>query len=454
MSSENKQAYDKRYVANIVFEAKSPLKVGSSENDILQDAPIQKDWNNLPMILGSSIAGVLRHSFPKDRRDDVFGDEDGDKKDNKGSRLIVSNALLCDENMKVCEELLIPNTKSKFLKIFENLPIREHTKITDRGVSDSGKYGKFDEQVVYKGTRFKFRLEFIANEDDEKNWQEILDILCDPMFRLGGGNTKGFGEIEVLKDLSSYVFVDLNSDEYKNESSSLNLKKQNIVRKEIENAVKKVKSYVKYELDIKPDNFFMFGSGFGDDDADMTPVFEQVVDYNKKDLSEKKILIPASSIKGAISHRTAFHYNYTMMKNDKNYEPKVAEENLAVKEIFGQKKDEIEGKKVGQKGKIFMSDCILDNNFSEKVFDHVSVDRFTGGGIEGALFQEKTVSTDNFSVSIYLKNDIDDKCKEAFKLALKDIVAGMLPLGGATTKGHGVFSGRLLEDKEVRYEKR
>ena len=48
----------------------------------------------------------------------------------------------------------------------------------------------------------------------------------------------------------------------------------------------------------------MFGSGFGDDEADMTPVVEKIINYEKQDLIEEKVLIPASSVKGAISHRT------------------------------------------------------------------------------------------------------------------------------------------------------
>lgn len=38
----------------------------------------------------------------------------------------------------------------------------------------------------------------------------------------------------------------------------------------------------------------MFGSGFGDSEADQTPVFESIINYEKKCLSEYKILIPAS----------------------------------------------------------------------------------------------------------------------------------------------------------------
>lgn len=437
--------YTKRYIANIVFEASSPLKVGSSEFDILQDSPIQKDWNDLPMILGSSITGVLRHNFPKDKVNDIFGDEDGNKKDNKGSRLIISNALLCDEEMKVHEELLLPENKSIFLKNYDSLPIREHTRITQKGVADSTNSGKFDEEVVYKGTRFKFRMEFIANEKDEKNWQDIIDILCSPMFRLGSGSTKGFGEIKIINSLSSYIYVDLDSKEYRKESSSLNIK-QNIKREEIKSEGKK-DSYIEYELNIKPNDFFIFGSGFGDDDADMTPVYEKVVDYDKKDFSKEKILIPASSIKGALSHRTAYHYNHFMMQKDKDYKPQIQEQNEAVKEVFGEKKDEVDGKEVGQKGKIYISDCILDNPINTKVFDHVKIDRFTGGGYEGALFQEKTLSlNETFSIKIFLKDGISNEYKDAFKKALQDIAKSMLPLGGSTTKGHGVFSGTLKEN--------
>ena len=62
----------KRYIAHITIEAETPLKVGSSESDFLKDSPIQKDWNNLPMILGTSIAGVLRRDFEGDVSGDVY----------------------------------------------------------------------------------------------------------------------------------------------------------------------------------------------------------------------------------------------------------------------------------------------------------------------------------------------------------------------------------------------
>lgn len=410
--------YNKRYIANIVFEANTPLKVGSSSLDMLQDSPVQKDWNNLPMVLGTSIAGVLRKEFDESFASDIFGDD-------KGSRIIISNALLCDKDMHVLERLQ-PN-KNDFLKIFETLPIREHTAITQKGVAKEN--SKFDEEVVYKGTRFRFRLEMIANDNDEKNWDELLKLINSKLFRLGGGTTKGFGDIKILNEFSSYDMFELNSKEYREKTSSLNTTYSKPFIKD----EKKDIPYTTYTLHIKPDDFFMFGSGFGDDDADQTPVYERVVDYDKNDLSDEMILIPASSLKGAIAHRTTYHYNL----QNKFFIGDIKAKNSIV-EIFGEAKDE-EGE---SKGKALFSD-VYSAKSDEKVFDHVSIDRFTGGAKEGALFQEKTIADDNtYEIEILLSKDVEDEYVKAFESTLTDITTGMLSLGGATTKGHGVFSGK------------
>ena len=195
----------------------------------------------------------------------------------------------------------------------------------------------------------------------------------------------------------------------------------------------------------------MFGSGFGDDEADMTPVFEDIVDYEKQDLIKQKVLIPASSVKGAISHRTTYHYNLI----NKNFIKENGENKAEVVEtIFGSKKDK---EKDSFKGNILISDVYLDKTSSKdtKVFDHVSIDRFTGGAIDSALFQEKTIaSKETFTLEILInkdkvkENDESKVALEAFEKALKDITTGMLSLGGATTKGHGVFTGIVLKNGE------
>lgn len=405
-----------RFIAHILLEADTPLKVGSNVSDFLQDAPVQKDWNDLPMILGTSIAGVLRKDFDKAKVAEIFGEK-------TGSKVIISNALLVDEKGKVHEELLL--TKSPFLQIFDNLPIREHTAINSKGATSKG--AKFDEEVVYKGTRFKFSIELL--ESNEVIFIEILKLLSNPTFRLGAGSTKGFGKFKVCEVKKAHVPLD-------SYTSSLN---QTMTETYI--AKERSSTHNVYILKIKPDDFFMFGSGFGDSDADMTPVYEQVVDYEIGGLSQKQVLIPASSIKGAIAHRTTFHLNKLL---GNTIEAKNGWE--SVKEIFGEAKNSKQNIK-GSKGKILISDCFktFDKVKQIKTFDHVSIDRFTGGAIEGALFQEKTVvkkgDNDWYEIEILLENSIQGKELEAFTKSLDDICNGMLPLGGATTKGHGVFTG-------------
>ena len=413
----------KRIISHIILKTKTPLKVGSNKIDFVQDSPIQRDWNNLPMILGTSIAGVVRKEFNEKIASDIFGE-------NQGSKIIFSNALLLDENNQVNEKLLI--NKSDFLQIFDELPIRQHTAITDKGVTRE--HSKFDEEIVFKGSRFKFLVEFV--DLDEEIFEKVIEKIVSKTFRLGGGSTKGFGEFEVEK----ITYEEFDENSYSDISTSLNttLKNEYQIKSYLEN-------YDEYILKLTPDNFFMFGSGFGDEDSDMTAVFENEIDYQNKTLSKKRVLIPASSIKGAISHRLAFNWN--IENNDFEDTAKIEEENEAVITIFGHKKEKKDDIELGQKGKILISDCYI-NKYNEKKFEHVKIDRFTGGASDGALFQEKTTQSDKFEIRLYLKSSVEEKYKKVFEKTLKEICNGLLPLGGMTTKGHGFFSGELYKNGE------
>lgn len=415
-----------RLIAHIIFQTKTALKVGSNNNDFLQDSPIQRDWNELPMILGTSLAGILRKNFAQEIADDIFGKD-------FGSKIIFSNALILDENHKVCESLCLE--KSEFLQNFIVLPIREHTAITHKGVSKE--HSKYDEEVVHKGARFKFRIEMLCEkEKDKESFFQALDLLSDESLRIGSGSTKGRGEIEVLE--ITYGEYNINSQDYENLTSSLNESlPQTYTAKTQENP-----NYTLYKLTLKPDDFFIFGSGGGDDDADNIGVRENIIDYDKKELIKNKLLIPASSIKGALSHRTTFYYNKLCGNFIENSQENKVE---YVKEIFGAKKDK---DTEATKGKIILSDLYKDSiKDNQKTFAHVKIDSFTSGAVNGALFQEKTDTLNQpFTLKIWLQKGIPDKAQEAFELALKDIAKGFLPLGAATNKGHGIFIGNITKD--------
>jgi CRISPR/Cas system CSM-associated protein Csm3 (group 7 of RAMP superfamily) len=459
--------YNYRFVAQIILEATSPLKIASGKSDFFVDAPVLKDWNGLPMILGTSIAGVLRKEFNRELVDEIFG------KDN-GSRILFSNAHLLDENQKLYHSLGIPN--SEFLEKYNNLPTREHTAITHKGVAKE--HSKFDEEVVFAGSRFKFELEFLGDEEDESVWQEILTLLNSPLFRLGGGSTKGFGEMKVNTCLESTYII---GKDYQNKPSDLNNSVGTDKKRENKD------SYCLYKINIKPDSFFSFGAGFGDDEVDDIAVTEEVIKWNEDEegsFSNKQILLPASSLKGALSHRVAFHFN-KLEKNfietiDKDPIEYVGENNKAVATIFGASKSH----KYEGKGKALFSDMFKEFNEDEvKIFDHVKIDRFTGGAIDSALYNEKVIAQkDEWNIEIILAEEINflaklknlqwtksskqltvrdfnyqwiEFCKkfieykqirEAFESALTDLCKGLLPLGGKVNRGHGIFEGNWTKE--------
>ena len=420
--------YNYHFVAQIILEATTPLKTASGKSDFFVDAPVLKDWNGLPMILGTSIAGVLRKEFEESEANDIFGNDNG-------SRLLVSNAHLLDENQNLHQSLGVP--KSEFLEKYNNLPIREHTAINHQGVAKE--HSKFDEEVVFAGSRFKFELEFLGDEEDEHIWQKILTLLNSPLFRLGGGSTKGFGEMKVISCLESTYII---GKDYQDKPSDLN--KSAGVDKKIENK----ENYCLYKINIKPDSFFSFGAGFGDDEVDDISVTEEIIKWSKEgkgDFSNKQILLPASSLKGALSHRVAFHHNklkkiYADEIAPKEFDNHIGENNLAVATIFGASKSH----KYEGKGKALFSDIFKEFNENEvKIFDHVKIDRFTGGAIDSALYNEKVIGQkDEWNIEIILAKELEDAhIKEAFENTLDDLCNGMLPLGGKVNRGHGIFEG-------------
>lgn len=439
-----------RYCARVLVEARTPLRVGTGETGINIDELVATDCNGLPLLPGTSIAGVLRHQF-KDSRTvkDLFGFQENIQ--GKGSRLIISNANFVGKQGEVIDGLANIDFLDDFYSKFKKMAVRDHAKINHKGVADKEKYGKYDSQVVFKGCRFVFDIELIGSKQDKDIWRTIIKKLSSPLFRIGGGTRKGFGELEIVKLDEKIYDLKSRSQEYLDRSAKLTLPDNGKTEKETS------ESTLEYELTIEPDDFFLFAAGFGDNEADTIAKKEPVVKWenNTPRFSEEKILIPATSVKGAISHRTAYHYNRLKKKfADKveKIEDYTGENNIAVKALFGYAKTSDNGKSKGERGNVIFSDLFVEK-YSEKIFNYNAIDRFTGGTIDGALFDEKVIST---TQKIIFKTVVEKKAfdktekevQEAFECTLKDITTGMLPLGGSVMRGHGCFNGSVKKNGE------
>ena len=451
--------YPYRFLARIVIEAKTPLAVGSGDNNVLTDALVATDANGLPYIPGTSIAGVVRSMIGDEQLvNKVLGFQK--KKDGEGSKIIFTEAKLLNENSEVIDGLhILDDKKDEFLKEYHNLPIRQHTKINHRGTTADR--AKFDEQVVYAGSRFCFEMEMVAENDVENktNFEKALEQIFKSSFRIGGGTRSGFGEIDVVEikesilNLAEPKLLQLYLDKSSNLQDSAKWTGWQENKKETIDD----KQWTEYILNLKADDFLMFGSGFGDEDVDAVPVKEKRVKWTndgKGEIKEEVVLIPGTSVKGAIAHRTAFYYNKLNNRfagEQGDNKPKVGTQNEAVVALFGKEGESTTDQK---RGNVIISDVFADKALQEKIFDHVAIDRFTGGAVDGALFNEKAIyaKDESFKIRILVKKSVLDKdknIKNAFENALRDICKGLLPLGGAVNKGYGMFSGTITCNNET-----
>lgn len=449
--------YTHRFIARVIIEANSPIAIGSGEKDIISDSLVTKDINGLPYIPGTALAGIARSLCPSDVASKIFGE-----KESAGSEIIFSEAKLIGKNGNAIDGLV--QTDDNYLSIFDTLPIRQHVSIDDCGTAADT--GKFDEQIVFKGTRFCFETEMISDGNNLDTFFKILESFHSPSFRIGSGTRNGFGEIKVVQciykdiDLTNKDDLDFYLDKTSDLSESWNGKQ----------FLPKESNRSQYELKLHPVDFFLFGSGFGDNDADNTPVQEQVIRWNNSGDPEivYEYLIPGTSIKGAVRHRTIYHYNkLTGHFADMACNNDIIENiETVVRCLFG-----YEGGKNEEAipGNIFVSDIYLSSErICTMVFPHVRIDRFTSAPIDGALFQEKvTHCSEDTEISVsfsidacQLKKRLADINLEqeernlinAFENALADICKGLLPLGGSVNKGHGRFEGKLMKEGSTIYQ--
>lgn len=458
--ADERALYAFRYLARIILQAETPLAVGSGKYDVLTHAPVMRDVNGLPFIPGTTLAGVLRHAIREEDAKPVFGYQPEDKSDpGSGSRLLFTEArMIGSDGTTVLDGLQPIDYSDPFYRAFRNLPVRQHVRIDSKGTACDG--GKFDEEVVYKGTRFCFEIELIGETKDEIVFfkEKLRAALYNLSFRLGSGTRKGHGKMSVYSykektlDLSEPEELEM----YLHKSVSLS---DTSFPWEDVTPLSPVLSdeWITYEVRLTPKDFFLFGSGFGNEKADITPVKESVTDYEKGAISDEYILIPATSVKGALSHRIAYYYNYAVGyfagadKDKKTAERNgggIGTENLAVSTLFGYEKDTLYGSGSSAPGNVFLSDLLvfLAQDMPPKLLNHVSIDRFTGGALDGALFSEQTTWGNHRELILTLlvqKKALPENkpVQYALEAALNDLCNGLLPLGGGVNRGNGIFTG-------------
>ncbi len=446
------------FIARLVLETRTPLSIATGRGEGIFDTMLVRDANGLPAIPGSSFAGVLRHlyqkSYGQEFTDCLFGHANKDSE--QPSQVHVSWGCLHNSHNHPIEGL---QHKSADLKndllladALQLTPIvRDHVRLTHRGVAKG--QGKFDCTSLRAGHRFSIELSLWSDNSEDERWGNLLNLLKRPDFRLGGATRRGLGALTVIS-LRTRQFNLKDPQDFTDYTEKFSTQLAD-TKKFTKHSLENYTNFPQAKIRIKPRDGYRFGQGtepFGTEDPDLSPISEQKVkwdDTNKGSVTQERyIVIPASAVKGALSHRVAFHYNaLTGQFADTTPIPEDYDkaENQAIKTLFGFAKKEDEG----QIGHLLLDDLYLKPKTNQFVtLQHNSIDRFTGGVREHMLFNEefvgqKTVCDLTLTVITPLSND-KPKIRQALQMALTDLVEGRLALGaGSGRGGYGYFEGNL-----------
>lgn len=439
------------YLARVTIQFDTPFIIGGAQDDLLYDSVFVTDANGLPALPGSSLAGILRHAWADagyDNAGDIFGFQNGDQ--GHGSRLSVSWGCIHNQEDRPVEGLIVDRAilaNDQVLSESLVTTARDHVRINHKGAAAKG--GKFDERSVSAGHRFTFELLLEGDAADAADWQRLLSLLRSDAIRIGGKTRRGYGQYSVVA-LKAADFDLTTQQGFEAFVAHPRALAEPCQLSDILGTQPQISSQsVVATLRLTPESFWMIGGGF-DAEVDMAPLTANRIIWNggKGSVDYNRAILTGSAIKGAISHRVAFHFNRLKGAFAGEVQPKehTGTENKAVASLFGSEKNG----NAGQRGRVIISDLFIDNPGPQKIINHVSIDRFTGGArtLEGALFDEKPYYRgDEFCLKIAVTDadTINDQTvRKAFVAALEDLVNGRLALGAGAGRGNGYFKGKII----------
>lgn len=395
--------------ANVIL--KSPCIIGSCDSSIT-DYDIIKDSNGVPYLPGTSLAGVIR-SYASDNEinesgavEELFGQKG---KNSKLSCLYISDSDF--ENYKISTRDGIEVDKHKV------------------AITNS----KYDYEVVETGVNFYIRFELVIRKCNEKNIEafkrilfKILKGMSEEEIYVGAKTSKGFGSIKLLEH--SLQILDLKFDKNTdNFEKWLNFDWNNIkgnisINQLIDNSCKFKHLYKKITAEFNIESSILVRT-YSRNPED--------VDYEHLYCNSNPV-IPGTTWNGALRHGALNILNELNVKNPKNI----------IDYVFGYVNKE---SKEANGSDIIIAESIIRDNGGAKTKllpqTRVKIDRFTGGAVDSALFNEKAQYFGKTNLEIKISNNSNSNFVIGLLLLLiKDISNGLLPIGGETSIGRGIMS--------------
>ena len=318
---------------------------------------------------------------------------------------------------------------------------------------------RFEYPAIQPGHRFTFEMSLRGTDGRElsSRWDQVKTALVAGDFRLGAAISTGYGSIRVKrlaearldlrnpKDFQAYALHPRRLDQA-----------SELLRERPAHHEDHGEHWLALTLFLQADDFWRCGggntpllssAGWG---SDALPLTEERIVWTggAGRIAKQQVVLPASVIKGALAHRTAFHHNRLSGQFAGNAEnPGKPTDNPAVWHLFGHV-DSASG--ATRAGGVRIDDVTVEKPIAAKMV-HNSLDRFTGGVREGVLFTEEALLGQSLSVKIRVDRCIWESATEsirrAFRTAIDDLIDGRLALGASASRGLGFFQGQVVMDE-------
>jgi CRISPR/Cas system CSM-associated protein Csm3 (group 7 of RAMP superfamily) len=480
-----------RDVARVTVELDTPVAIGSGRGGDLVDSLFVVDENDLPCLPGTSLAGVLRAAWhsahgigQENEADSPFGHQW--KAEGRRSFVELSFGIIHGSDDRPVHPRLSPEEieRDEILRAARVPLVRQHVRINRLGTADAEEHGLYDHAVVAAGHRFTFEIQVLGAEFPGL-LDELLNMIAAGRIRLGAKTRSGLGGIVPVR-LQRRRFDLRRSADYEaycrlpvglHEPLPEGLLEDYEARPEEGGAGEVVAT-----LCFRPVGTWLVGAGQPTENdeerwkdsgkyPDMIPFTEARVVWEggrgRWDAHAPPLVVPASGIKGALRHRTAYHYNRLCgtFAEELTTEGLARHDGLgssAARLLFGEAlehgsggRQEREGSgQAGRAGCVFLNDILVPSTARQRVM-HVSLDRFTSGPLDGHLFEEDVCYSGENSQEWTLKvrirepagkgmeSEIRPEMRRALALALEDLVHGRLRIGAGAGRGHGWCRGTI-----------
>ena len=377
-----------RVYYRFLLRLKSPLSLGSGISDNT-DSDVLLDSRGVPYIPATSIAGVIRHSIDEVTADELFGSIRSGNSDM--SRVLTYDAVCTGENV---------------------ISIRDSVRLKDKVAEDMG---KFDFEAVETGALFRGFIELVdCGEKGRDVITEAFQKINAGLLRFGHKTSRGYG-MAAVEELQQLIFSDVdkwldfdmfNDGCWKNAQSVVLTQPADLTR--ITLSLKQ-----RGGLSVRSYSTAVYSNG------------EAAPDHEQLTLRSGIPVIPGTSWAGAFRARFL-----EFMGNEKT------------DGLFGHI-EENKKKAQNKKSAVYFSESMLDGGFFKTVTRN-SIDRFTSGTNDGALYTERTYYNGSTELELIFTEKQPNDVKSAVLAVIADLDNGLLPVGGLASVGRGIFSVEKL----------